>query len=161
MQIFFKRQRQPRWKLKRISFAVKDMSTYSSCVCVCVCARAHACTRVWEKDSKDELRTSRSMLLCMVMIKEEMAWGEPTVRAAPGFKVGGPIATGHWIEKELNTNQTVLEEKAFVNRLIQGQATTKAEDDHGPNHSPSLWQVSESSMTRLTILPTLGITGWE
>ena len=34
MQIFFKRQGQPRWKLKGISFAVKDMSTYSSCVCV-------------------------------------------------------------------------------------------------------------------------------
>ena len=37
MQIFFKRQGQPRWKLKGISFAVKDMSTYSLCMCVCVC----------------------------------------------------------------------------------------------------------------------------
>lgn len=78
--------------------------------------------------------------------------------AAPGFKVGGPIAMGHRIEEELNTNQTVLEEKAFVNRLVQGEATTKAEDDHGPNYYSSLRQVSGSSMTCLTILPTLGVT---
>ena len=66
---------------------------------------------------------------------------------------------GHWIEEELNTNQTVLEEKASVNRLVQGEATAKAEDDHRPNHSSSLWQVSGSRMTCLTTVPTLGIKG--
>ena len=32
---------------------------------------------------------------------------------------------GRWIEEELNTNQTVLQEKASVNRLVQGEATAK------------------------------------
>ena len=67
MQIFFKRQGQPRWKLKGISFAVKDMSTYSLCMCVCVCV----CMR--DRERKDERCTSRRVLLCMVMIEEAMA----------------------------------------------------------------------------------------
>ena len=45
--------------------------------------------------------------------------------SAPGFKVGRPIVKGRWIEEELNTNQTVLQEKASVNRLVQGEATAK------------------------------------
>ena len=81
--------------------------------------------------------------------------------AVPGFKVGRPIVKGRWIEEGLNTNQTVLEEKASANGLVQGEATAKAEDNHGPNHSCSLWQVSGSRMTCLTIVPNLGITGSE